>query len=41
MAKCGMKYEGHMRQADWNNQGFCDYIMYAILAEDYAACEAG
>ena len=35
MAKCGMKYEGHMRQADRNNQGIVDYIEYGILAEDY------
>jgi len=35
MAKCGMKYEGHMRQADKSNQGICDYIEYGILAEDY------
>ena len=35
MAKCGMRYEGHMRQADKNNQGIVDYIEYGILAEDY------
>ncbi|MBS5938174.1 GNAT family N-acetyltransferase [Clostridium sp.] len=35
MMKCGMKYEGTMRQADINNQGICDYSMYGILAEDY------
>jgi len=35
MAKCGMKYEGHMRQADKNNQGIINYIEYGILAEDY------
>ena len=35
MAKCGMKYEGTMREADWNNQGFCDASMYAILRSDY------
>ena len=35
MLKCGMKYEGTMRKADINNQGICDYSMYAILAEDY------
>jgi ribosomal-protein-alanine N-acetyltransferase len=34
-AKCGMKYEGHMRQADKNNQGIVDYIEYGIIAEDY------
>jgi len=35
MIKCGMKYEGLKRQADWNNQGICDSVEYAILAEDY------
>lgn len=35
MIKCGMKYEGTMRQADINNQGICDYSMYGILAEEY------
>ena len=35
MAKCGMKYEGIHRQADRNNQGICDKVMYAILAEEY------
>lgn len=35
MEKCGMKREGVMRQADWNNQGICDSCMYGILASDY------
>ena len=35
MLSCGMKYEGTMREADWNNQGICDAKMYAILAKDY------
>lgn len=35
MMKCGMKYEGTMRQADMNNQGICDYSMYGILAKEY------
>ena len=35
MMKCGMKCEGTMRQADWNNQGICDCSQYAILACDY------
>ena len=33
MAKCGMKYECTMRQADWNNQGTCDASWYALLKE--------
>jgi len=35
MMKCGLKYEGTHRAADWNNQGICDVVNYAILAEDY------
>lgn len=35
MMKCGLKYEGTHREADWNNQGRCDSAMYAILAKDY------
>ena len=35
MLKCGLKYEGTMREADWNNQGICDASMYAILAKDF------
>ena len=34
MKKCGMKYEGTHRQADWNNQGICDACYYALLAEE-------
>jgi ribosomal-protein-alanine N-acetyltransferase len=35
MMKCGMKYEGTMRQSDVNNQGICDATRYAILADEY------
>ncbi len=35
MAKCGMKYEGTMREADWNNQGICDSAIYSILQKEY------
>ena len=35
MKKCGMSYEGTMRQADRNTQGICDASLYAILKEDY------
>ena len=35
MAKCGLKYEGTLRQAGKNNQGVFDELCYAILAEDY------
>lgn len=31
MIKCGMKYEGTLRQSGWNNQGVCDEVFYALL----------
>lgn len=34
MEKCGLRYEGTMRQAGHNNQGVCDVVMRAILKED-------
>lgn len=36
MRKCGMKYEGTLRQSDWNNQGICDASWYAILRSEWA-----
>ena len=35
MSKCGMIYEGTLRQACVCNNGIFDKVMYAILAEDY------
>ncbi|MDO5713682.1 MAG: GNAT family protein [Tissierellia bacterium] len=35
MEKCGLTYEGTMRQADWSNRGIVDARMYGILAADY------
>lgn len=35
MLKCGLKYEGTLRNADINNQGICDAAIYALLSEDY------
>ena len=35
MQKCGMTYEGTMRQACICNNGLFDKVNYAILAEDY------
>lgn len=35
MLKCGMKYEGTMRQDNISNQGISDSVRYAVLAEDY------
>ena len=34
MRKCGMKYEGTLRQADRNNQGICDACYYGLLANE-------
>lgn len=34
MEKCGMKYEGTLRSADFNNQGVCDACYYALLKSD-------
>ena len=34
MRKCGMTFEGTLRQAGQNNQGICDLCIYAVLAED-------
>lgn len=35
LRRCGMTYEGTLRNADWNNQGICNASMYALLAEDW------
>lgn len=35
MAKCGLKYEGTLRQADYNNQGVVDSCIYSLLACEY------
>lgn len=35
MAKCGLTYEGTLRQRGKNNQGICDAAWYGILKEDY------
>lgn len=34
MRKCGMKFEGTLRQSDWNNQGVCDACWYALLKSE-------
>ena len=34
MKKCGMKYEGTLRQADRNNSGVCDAVYYGLLSEE-------
>lgn len=35
MQKCGLKYEGTLRQSDWNNQGICDAAHYSILHHEF------
>lgn len=35
MKKCGMTYEGTLRQAQKCNSGVTDMVVYAILAEEY------
>lgn len=35
MQKCGLKYEGTLRQADRNNTGLCDTAVYGLVAEEY------
>lgn len=35
MKKCGMVFEGVLRQAGKNSNGFVDVCQYAILAQDY------
>lgn len=37
MAKCGLTYEGTLRQADFSNQGIVDAAMYSLLAGEYYA----
>lgn len=37
MKKCGMQYEGTLRQADWSNKGIHDASVYAILKEEWSA----
>ncbi|MBE5961535.1 MAG: GNAT family N-acetyltransferase [Lachnospiraceae bacterium] len=40
MRKCGMQYEGTLRQSDFNNQGICDASYYSILFEDFCTSQA-
>ena len=34
MKKCGMQFEGTLRQADRNNQGICDACYYGLLKSE-------
>ena len=35
MKKCGLQYEGTLRQADFSNQGIVDACEYGLLKEDW------
>mgnify|MGYP001459755999 CR=1 FL=1 len=35
MKKCGIKYEGTLRQANISNKGIVDACMYSILREEW------
>lgn len=35
MKKCGLKYEGTLRESDWNNQGVVDACMYSLLKSEW------
>lgn len=35
MRKCGLKYEGTLRQADWSNRGIVDACMYSLLRAEW------
>lgn len=37
MKKCGLKYEGTLRQADFSNKGIVDAAMYSLLADEFYA----
>lgn len=37
MQKCGLKYEGTLRQADWSNKGIVDASIYALLRSEWLA----
>lgn len=35
MKKCGLRYEGTLRQADWSNKGIVDACMYSLLKSEW------
>lgn len=37
MMKCGLKYEGTLREKDVSNKGIVDAAMYSMLAKEYFA----
>ena len=40
MKKCGLKYEGTLREADWNNKGIVDACMYSLLKSEWNNVES-
>ncbi|MGN0745646.1 MAG: hypothetical protein ACI4ML_03105 [Aristaeellaceae bacterium] len=34
MSQCGLRHEGTLRQADWNNLGIVDACVYGLPARD-------
>jgi [ribosomal protein S5]-alanine N-acetyltransferase len=41
MEKCGLIFEGTLKQGDWNNQGICDCSIYGLVKEDYMKKNSG
>ena len=35
MEKCGLKYEGTLRKADWSNKGIVDAAMYGLIRGEH------
>lgn len=35
MKKCGLRYEGTLRQADWSNKGVVDACIYSLLKSEW------
>lgn len=35
MKKCGLTYEGTLREADWSNQGITDTCVYSLLRSEW------
>ena len=40
MKKCGLKYEGTLRQADYSNRGIVDACVYSILRSEWLGGQA-
>ena len=39
MKKCGLTYEGTLRQADISNKGIVDACMYSLLKSEWNTAE--